>query len=385
MKNMILLIVVLFNTSIILAQEKFDSITMFQKIQSLSDKIGKLNEIQSRFDEQQKKIILENSILRQNTITNDSTDWIKSKKIASQAAEYVRLIDERNNSMSLEITNVKAFIGISDAQNILNSDFEETMVNQATKILGNESDQKTTKGSLWKSIVSGLIKNQVAKQILSSNPITATVLAIANSAQTFIENKTNGGKIQQEQQQALNTENIKNYIKRMELYIKFYEDFVKVNTEFKVSIEESDREFRAISRSLDNYKDDFEKSLMFSPKHDGIYANAIEELFKRDKASGRDKDIAFFRSILDDSNVQKAVDVSQKWSIFQVQLNDFENRYRIKLVDFFGRYETLISKDAKPKGTILPILEKSRMEEISINLNAAKAANESKMKQIKKN
>jgi hypothetical protein len=341
----------------------------------------------------QKQLLTENKSLKYKIWFKDSIDYDNAYNTASSAVGKSESISDKVSFLHTCIIENLAFLAVAKSQNITNSDFPKVMADEAVKMLGTDKspEKDTAKVRVWRDVVTRLANNPLLKGILSSNPVTSTVVSVVNFASTWFNQSIAGTKIENakiELKQAITQQKLKGFVDRMQAYINFYDQLNGLTKDFETDMNNIQVKYKPLQDEIGPYDSQILTALKLKSKNDSkvIPLNALFRL-KETPEFGLEISQDFYRQVLDDNRVKSFIVLASKWELYQKQVNAFEKEYRTAVVSFFTRYYTVLNVTSMQSGTTqpLPILDITGLNAINASLLTAINVNKIRLEEIKGN
>jgi hypothetical protein len=324
----------------------------------------------------QSYLVKQNHELKYKNWHRDSIEYKKSYDLITHAIVWGKYIENGSKEIDREIETTKNIIKIASFQNITNSDFENIIIEEASKMLDLGKNNSVVEN--WKNSVKKIISNPLFKSVMNSNPISTSVLSIINLASGLQEqNIKREGSVMNydykiETKDLIKKEKIDSFSKKMGFYIDFYEKLNKINNDFENSLTKIQSKYKIENDSSKNFDQKLGEDLK-SNSNSVNKINDLNELFKfdRQKPYSIDSDLDFYRKILDQPKVKTVIETASKYQVLKNNYDNFNLEYRSEVRTFFQKYSDLISSE----GDDLKIFNKNEINKILSTIDEGKKRN----------
>jgi hypothetical protein len=353
-------------------------------LQFLLESLLKSNQKIDEVLNEQDRLKKENLNLKYTSWRRDSSDYVIAYATATKAATLSKAISEKTELLKAGIKTDKALLAAASAQSISNSNFPEIMANAAVSMLETSDSAKI---KIWKNIVKKIAKNPLLENIMKSNPVTSVVHSVVNLASGWLDQTIEGSKLEKAKiasKEAIKEQKIADFTKRMEIYIRFYDDLNKVNVEFELALNRIQSKYLVVIDSAALYDTQLRTALK-TKKFDDNPILAINALFSfKGDPSFDPIGVDSLRKITTKKEVKKVLEIAEKYSYFERMVNDFESEYRSEIISFLSKYDQIINYQSKRDGTnkTLDILDERIIHQVSLALNSAISINQIRLDQI---
>lgn len=315
----------------------------------ISNSLRAQDNIENKIKELENQVTLilkQDSLFRRTINQEDSINFILTRNSIINAVDNAPALVFNFDKIVENIEKDGLWTKIVDANNpssdILGASFTDVVTKAAEKHFLDALDKKDR--PRFADIVNKIVKNPIVSSVLSSNPVTSVVASITNAASDFFANNITGAKIKD---LAVDTKNVfdqkklEAFNKELAPYINFYDEMIKTNDSYYSGLSRLKAKNKYLSQNISSYNVKLIVSLgidMNSSVPKSTQANNMFTL-QKDKYGFND-----YRAVLAKSEIKKTKEHSDKYVVYKIQVEDFQEEYNQLLKGYLEENIRLLTK-----------------------------------------
>nr|WP_320022211.1 hypothetical protein [uncultured Draconibacterium sp.] len=288
--------------------------------------------IESKIKELENQVSLlvkQDSLFRRTINIEDSLNYILTRNSIINAVDKAPALVFNFDKIVENIEKDALWTKIVDANNpssnILGASFTDVVTKAAEKHFLQALDKKDK--TRFTDIINKIVKNPIVSSVLSSNPVTSVVASITNAASDFFTNNITGAKVKDLEVHTKNVfdqNKLEAFNKELAPYIKFYDEMIKANDNYFNGLSRLKAKNKYLSENISSYNVKLIMSLgldLSSSVPKSTQANNIFTL-QKDKYGFID-----YRAVLAKSEIKNTKEHSDKYVVYKIQVEDFQEEY----------------------------------------------------------